>query len=322
MKISYNLLRQITADLGLNVAFVKGQTIPVKNCWHFSTDGNAVEALFYDQEDFIDGMNRVYVVLKKYKVIILAFCLMDTHVHFVLYGEYDECNRFVHEFLRRTSMRLFHKYGKRGALDNLEPEVKIITDDNYLKTAICYDIRNAPMGGLRFNGYDYPWSSGALYFRCSESWTAPSWVERIESAPRLSELSLMDRRSLLKTMEDISEDVPVLDGMVFPGSYVAYEIVEQLFKTPKGFLYFMSKTKESDIDQLSGNVSRLSMPIQELRQHKREVCMELFGQGTIRNLDMSKRLRLARVLKSRYDSSPIQIAKMCGLIYREVVNML
>ena len=63
MKISQTLLRQIILDLGLNVPFVKGQNIPIRNCWHFSTDGNAVDVMFYE-DDFIDGMNRVYVTVK------------------------------------------------------------------------------------------------------------------------------------------------------------------------------------------------------------------------------------------------------------------
>ena len=43
MKIEEKLLRQIILDLGLNAPFVKGQNTPIKNCWHFSTDGKAVE---------------------------------------------------------------------------------------------------------------------------------------------------------------------------------------------------------------------------------------------------------------------------------------
>ena len=92
------LRKQIESDLGLNRPFVKGQDIPVKNCWHFSTDGNAVDEIFYCETDFVDGMNRIWIVSRKYNVIILAFSLMDTHVHFVLYGTLEECRRFMHEY--------------------------------------------------------------------------------------------------------------------------------------------------------------------------------------------------------------------------------
>ena len=40
MEISQDLLKQIVSDLGLDVPFSKGRKIIVRNCWHFSTDGD------------------------------------------------------------------------------------------------------------------------------------------------------------------------------------------------------------------------------------------------------------------------------------------
>ena len=44
----------------------------------------------------------------------------------------------------------------------------------------------------------------------------------------------------------------MIDGLVFPGEYVAYEVVERLFKTCKSFNYFFCKTKEEDVDARGG----------------------------------------------------------------------
>ncbi|MBR1795278.1 MAG: hypothetical protein IJ755_08295 [Bacteroidales bacterium] len=63
MKIDQKLLAQIESDLGLHVPFVKGRQIRIKNCWHFSTDGNAVDSMFENDDDFIAGMNRIFIVL-------------------------------------------------------------------------------------------------------------------------------------------------------------------------------------------------------------------------------------------------------------------
>ena len=103
---------QLVTDLGLNRPFVKGQTIPINNCWHFSTDGNAIDCLFYDDGDFIAGMNRIYITVRGYNVIILAFSLMDTHVHFVLYGEFDEClslKKVDSQMLKTNAILLFEQ---------------------------------------------------------------------------------------------------------------------------------------------------------------------------------------------------------------------
>lgn len=92
MELNYTM-RIILSDLAIGLPFVKGQNLPVRNCWHFSTDGTVQDVLFRDEEDFILAMNRIYLVVRKYPVVILAFCLMDNHIHFILYGDFDACNR-------------------------------------------------------------------------------------------------------------------------------------------------------------------------------------------------------------------------------------
>ena len=84
----------------------------------------------------------------------------------------------------------------------------------------------------------------------------------------------------------------------------------------------MCNSKEGDVESRSGEISHLTIPMQEMRQHKNDLCMELFGQKHIRNLDTTSRLKLARVLKLRYNSSDKQIIRLCGLIYDEVNHLL
>ena len=124
-----NCYPEIVADLGLERPAVKGQSIPVRNCWHFYTSGDSVEAMYRDEEDFIAGMNRILPVAEGYEVLILAFVLMDTHVHFVVYGEFDVCNRFIHEYVRRTSMCLSSKYPERKSLNGIRISHQVIADD-------------------------------------------------------------------------------------------------------------------------------------------------------------------------------------------------
>ena len=137
LKIDGRLLCRMESDLGLNTHFIKGQNKEIRNCWHFYTDGKAIDVIFQDDGDFIAGMNRMFVVLKNYEVTILAFVLMDTHVHFILYGDFTECNRFVHEYVRRTSMFINHRYSETKKLGGVPIRHQPITDDRYLKSAIC-----------------------------------------------------------------------------------------------------------------------------------------------------------------------------------------
>ena len=321
MKLNRKLLAQIESDLGLNVPFVRGQKIRIRNCWHFSTDGNAVDAMFENDEDFIAGMNRVFVVVQGYKVVILAFSLMDTHVHFILYGTFEECNRFMHEYVRLTSWYISFKHHESNKLDGVPIRHQPVEDDAYLKIVICYTVKNAPVGGIMFNALDYPWSSGPLYFKRTGYWSSPRWMDGVE---RDQSMGFEQRKDILRTNnESITHSVvPMIGPIVFPGEYVASEVVERIFKTCKSFNYFLCITREEDVDSRGGSISLLSIPMQEMRQHKNEVCQELFGKKSIKSLSTEQRLRLARTLRRRYNSSIKQIARLCGLVYDEVKDLI
>ncbi len=313
---------QLVTDLGLNRPFVKGQTIPINNCWHFSTDGNAVDCLFYDDDDFIAGMNRIYITVRGYNVIILAFSLMDTHVHFVLYGEFDECNHFMHEYVRRTSIFIAKKHGENNKLDGVPIDYQRVDNDYYLKTVICYTVKNAPVAGVPFNALDYPWSSGPLYFKKAGYWSSPSWQGKENNLSDSGIMGTKTLRKVLKTRDLPEKNLRMAGSLIFPGEYVAYELVERLFKTTKSFNYFLCRTKEEEVDSKVGTISHLSVPMQEMRQHKNELCLELFNTASIKTLNTSQRLILARTLRSRFNSSIKQIARLCGLVYNEVKDIL
>ena len=100
------------------------------------------------------------------------------------------------------------------------------------------------------------------------------------------------------------------------------DLVERLFRSYRGFHYFLSRTKEEDVESRGGSISRLSLPDAELRQHKREILQELFGKTSSRELDTAQRLRQARDLRRRYNSSPKQIARMVGLHLEEIESFL
>lgn len=314
-------LRKILDDLSVDkVVYEKGAALPVKNCFHFSTDGKYVDVMFADEEDFRQGMNRVYILSRKYHIVIIAFVLMDTHIHFLLWGEEDECKRFVHEYVRRTSMYISEKYGERNKFRTVPIDKQVVDTDYYLKIVICYIVKNPPVGGIGSMGWDYPWSSGPLYFRKHNSWAAPKWC--LSDLPRLGKVTTREYYSLFRTNEYYEDNPRMIDGIVFPGEYVPYELVERIFKTVKSYNYFLSKTKEQDVEAHGGSISRLSIPIQEMAQNKAEVCEQLFGVKTVRSLDTAKRLRLARTLKSKYNCSTKQLARLCGLIYSEVKDLI
>lgn len=322
MKVSGEVLDKISNDLSLNTFQDKGVTVRVRNCWHFCSDGKAVDVMFYDEIDFQDGINCIYILSRKFKIIILSFVLMDNHFHFVLYGEYEECKRFVNEFTRRTAMRISFRHKVLHPLERLPISAQKIDSQNYLKTVICYVVKNPTTAGKRYNHYDYPWSSGSLYFRSKseESWCVPDWI--LSSGPNEKRmLKYREKRSILKTHDIVKEAVGIRCGIVTPDAFVAYEIVESLFRTPKSFSYFIGKNRD-EVDEKGGQFENLSIPWKEMRQNKEKLCQELFGSSSIRGLSTRQRLTLAKMLKAKYRCSIKQIARLSGLVYEEVSELI
>lgn len=309
------------SDLALGAPFIKGQVYHINNCWHFYTNGDDIDFLFKDENDFKNGMNRLYIVSSKFNIIILAFCLMDTHVHFVLYGEFDECNKFTHEYIRLTSMDISHKYNERNKMKNVIIGYQIVDNDDYLKTVICYVLKNPISAGLHYMPWDYPWSSGALYFRNQSIWTVPLFL--FKEFPERQFVSGREMKKLLKTNDPlINNELKLINGIVYPNEYVAVEICERCFRTPKSYFYYLGKNRNSDVESKGGIYSSLSIPYQELRQHRKELCKELFGTDSVRQLSVQQRIHLAKKMKFKYNSSPKQLARICCLVYDEVKNLL
>ena len=243
-------------------------------------------------------------------------------MHFILYGDFDECNRFMHDYVKRTSWYISVKRNESHKLENVPIRHQVVDNDFYLKTVICYTLKNAPVGGLPFNALDYPWSSGPLYFKRPGLWCSPRWMDMPSDENCSSQLGLNQRREMLRTRKHASPQVRMIDRLIFPGEYVAYEIVERIFKTCKSFNFFLCITKEEDVEARGGSLSLLSIPMQEMRQHKNELCLELFGTNSIKGLNTQQRLKLARTLRFRYNSSIKQIVRLCGLVYGEAKDLI
>lgn len=303
-------MENLLSDLAIGQPFVKGRDLPVRNCWHFSTDGTVQDVLFRDKADYVLAMNRIYLVARKYPVVILAFCLMENHVHFILYGDFEACRRFMHEYVRLISMTIARRHGLSRELRELPIHHQGITDDAYLKTAICYVIKNPLAAGLPWQVQDYPWSSGPLYFRSAGTWAAPGWEERITT---LDGFSAQKKEDVFHTREPLPDTLKVIDDLILPVNYIPTDLVEKIFKSLRSYHFFLSRTREEDVESRGGAISRLSLPDAEMRQHKREILLELFGKQSSRDLNTAQRLRLGKEIRRRYNCSIKQISRLVGL---------
>ena len=259
------------------LAFSNGH---ISNYWHFYTDGKSVEFFFPDDDSFRAGMELTSRLSAEFEVLILAFVLMDTHIHFILYGDLSECQRFMHKYIKMHSMYLSYNNKMMKCLRNCLTEYQAVEDYTFLKTVIAYVLRNPCVARMPYLLYDYPWGSAALYFR--------------------------------------REKVHLLEwkGITSPYEYVTVPFVERIYGTPKAFFFFIGRNKEDEVETNGGTLSNVSISLSEMRVHKKELCKEMFGTENVKRLDLLQRMALARALKSKYRCSE----KMANLLVAVSTN--
>lgn len=328
MKLDKKLRAQLERDLSLGAPFIKGSNRPVKNCWHFSSDGNYAFSIFESTADFKAAMNRLALLSLRYQVVILAFCLMDNHVHFVLYGMKEDCERFTKEFLNLTAHYNSRKHGSGEGTGNIPVSHQTIDDEEYLMNAICYDLRNPPVNGLKYTYYDYPWSSGPLYFRSQGTWTSPVWTGIREDCPaavleyfgikHVRNIGAKELKGILESDRKLPEDWLIQDGMVLPSSFIPSDIVEKLFRSYRAFNYLVGRNKEKEMDEAMGLWTSLNLQDTEMRQHRDTEMRSLYGTDSIRSLSLPQRIEVGKSLRRKYMTSKKQIARIVRIPLEEV----
>ena len=128
------------------------------------TRGLEKDLLFYGDAEFLYGMNIIPRYLKLSGIRLLAFCLMDNHVHFVLEGCRAACNQFIINY-KRTVFSFLKKCRERDIPETTVPGIVGIESTDSLLTVIAYVLRNPVAAGIDYLPQDYKWSSAPTYFR-------------------------------------------------------------------------------------------------------------------------------------------------------------
>ena len=127
--------------------------------YHLFSDGFRADALFEDKAAFVAAMNIIAVCFLKCKVVIPAFCLMDNHVHFVLYGTLKECREFRERFAHKYSLWYHNRYSCRRS-EPIDFDIKLMEDEKYILNSIAYVLRNGIAAGIGAK-YQYLGIAGA-----------------------------------------------------------------------------------------------------------------------------------------------------------------
>lgn len=270
-----------------------------KKNWHICTEGLADDLIFKSAGDFVYGMNGVPVCALTCGISVWSFCLMTNHVHFIVNAVREDGEHFVRQYLRRLS-RLVRIPVEKASM-------KLIDDDEYLRHAVGYVLRN-PVKAYNVMPAAYPWSSGALYFDDGLI------VNQHRHYETVGGLGVVKMRRLLCSRVRLPDDYKVSpDGMVCPECYVDISAVEELYSNrPARMIYYLSVNKDMEMELSGDMLHKVRYKDSELVGTVRDICRESFSKDGPADLQLEDRYRLADILRRRYGLGIKQLARMTG----------
>lgn len=286
--------------------------------FHYATEGLKDDVLFGSVREFIAGINRIALCLcrleEDHPVQVICFVLMDNHLHFILYGLEEDCNRFIENYKTTTELWLRHHGTDNGPGKIWRIGHWLIADKERLRATIAYIHRNPTAAGMAYSPSGYRWSSASLVF------SDTTWISSIGRPVR--NLSGKARIRLFNSKTEIPGDWTVLpDGMIWPGSFVNFTVMERQFNSVQDYQFCLNKRVEEDINQ-EMRASAVSLPDGEIAARARQMAGKLFGENRMLHLTVQQRLSLARILKKETGTTAKQVARIVHLKLSEIEPIL
>ncbi len=161
---------------------------------HLIIRGNGKQILFEDWEDHHFFLSILEKYCMETEVKILAYCLMDNHVHLLVHDQDNNSSRMMQKIGVSYSGYYNRKYEKTGHLFQDRFKSEAIEDEAYLLTVFRYILNNPKKAGI-CSAAAYEWNSFPLYD------ARDSFVD----TSKLREL-IGDRKSYLAFMDVEDED--------------------------------------------------------------------------------------------------------------------
>lgn len=234
------------------------------------------------------------------KVYIIAFAVMNNHLHFILTGDIGLVNEMISFILRRVR-RAF------GLSKPLAFTSKSIEDIQSMRNHIVYVHRNGYVANHDYTPFSYPWGSGAYYFMPEKS------------GMKFFDISSIENRSMFRSRDvKLPDDWLVIGGHVSPSSFCATAMGMAMFRDAHHYFFAISK----NVEAYSGIAVDLDdgefLTDQELFSQLQKMVHEKYRLSYVRELSNAQKLELARTLHYDYRSSNGQIRRVLGLSQYDV----
>ena len=170
---------------------------------------------------------------------------------------------------------------------------------------------NPVAAGICFSPTGYQWGTGDTFFKTKQA-----------KGRKLGSYSDRARIALLHSTQPMPPDLLVgEDGYVLPESYVKVELVERIFRTPKRMNFFHQNSSKAK-RRLSSDENAPSFRDQLVIAAIPDLCQSLFRKPSMTGLTENDQAELLKQLRFRFSSNADQLARVTGLSYNKVVELL
>ena len=280
--------------------------------WHAYTPGKSTPILFENEDDLSFVMNVIAYAAFLFSpvfdssghqiggLIILAFEVMNNHLHFVLSGE----RVLIEQFFDKLRGKLKRTIPNASML---KPNIKPIDSLAMLRNEIVYTNRNGYVAFPNYTPFSYPWGTGRYYYN------------DIPLEKGYGELTLTPKRKMFRgRAPELPDNWKIINGYIAPVSYCAINFGMGMFRDANHYFNAVSKQVEAyagvavEIDdgefltdtELFGVVTRM--------------LQDKYKLSSRSQLSRAQKLDVARSLHFDYRSSNGQIRRVLGLSQYEL----
>ncbi len=131
---------------------------PAHGVWHVTTRGVEQRRVYLDRDDGREFLTLLWRAVDPYELRALALCLMPNHYHLVVEAARDRLSRALHHLNGRYAAAFDVKHRRSGHLWGDRFALRQVRDDEHLRAACLYVVRNPVRAGLCDAPSAWPWS--------------------------------------------------------------------------------------------------------------------------------------------------------------------
>lgn len=277
--------------------------------WHICSPEDH-QVMFYCDQEFKQGVTILAASASDCRVRIIAFELMNNHIHLILAGSENECVNLFEIYKQRLNRYLVSR-GSGIFSKFFIPKVIPITDVKMLRNEISYVHRNCIVPDPDKSPFSYQWGTGYIYF---------NELAYLFPHTDFSSLKLKEKRELLRSRQvDLPEFFQVFNGMISPLSFCSIDEGQMYFRNAMSYYLAMFNDYESYSKIAKRDSETSIISYDEFFYAACSICKSEFGVNSPQKLSKEDKIKLAKRMHDDYHSNNAQLNRVLG-IERAVLN--